>query len=72
MVAEVALDPRGDAVPHGVPLGGLCEERLEVVLDQGIEGASGWDAGAGRRAHGSAPWANAVGVNEGLPVHGVT
>ena len=31
--AEVALDPRGDAAPHGVRLGGLCEEGLEVVLD---------------------------------------
>ena len=38
---EVALDPRGDAVPHGVRLGGLCEERLEVVLDQRIERRQG-------------------------------
>ena len=35
--SEVSLDPRGDAVPHGVPLGGLCEEALEVMLDQRIE-----------------------------------
>ena len=41
MVAEVALDPRGDAVPHGVPLGGLCEERLKMVLDPRIEGRLG-------------------------------
>jgi hypothetical protein len=34
---EVVLDPRGDAASHGVRLGGLCEEGLEVVLDQRIE-----------------------------------
>ena len=38
---EVALDPRGDAVAHGVPLGGLCEERLKMLLDQRIEGRLG-------------------------------
>ena len=42
---EVALDPRGDAAPHGVRLGGLCEEGLEVVLDQRVE----------RRLSGTAP-----------------
>ncbi len=42
---EVALDPRGDAVSHGIGLGSLCEEGLEVVLDQRIE----------RRPGGTAP-----------------
>ena len=37
VVPEVALDPRGDAAAHGVRLGGLCEESLDVVLDQRIE-----------------------------------
>ena len=42
---EVALDPRGDATPHRVRLCGLCEEGLEVVLDQRVE----------RRLSGTAP-----------------
>ncbi len=42
---EVALDPRGDAAPHGVRFGGLCEKRLEVMLDQRVE----------RRLSGTAP-----------------
>ena len=41
MVAEVALDPRGDAAPHGVRLGGLCEKGLEVTLHQRIERRQG-------------------------------
>ena len=43
---EVALDPCGHAVPLGVRLGGLCEERLEVVLDQWIERRQGRTAPA--------------------------
>ena len=42
---EVALDPRGDATPHWVRLGSLCEEGLEVLLDQRVE----------RRLGGTAP-----------------
>ena len=38
---EVALDPRGDATPHWVRLGGLCEEGLEVLLDQRVERRQG-------------------------------
>ena len=45
VVPEVALDPRGYAPPQGVRLGGLCEEGLEVVLDQRVE----------RRLSGTAP-----------------
>ncbi len=43
---EVALDPCGHAGSHGIRLGGLCEERLEVVLDQRIERRQGWTAPA--------------------------
>ncbi len=42
---EVALDPCGHADSHRIRLGGLCEESLEVVLDQRIE----------RRLSGTAP-----------------
>ena len=42
---EVSLDPRRDAAPHGIRLGGLCEKGLEVVLHQRIE----------RRQGGAAP-----------------
>ena len=58
--SEVSLDPRGDAVPHGVPLGGLCEEGLEVVLDQRIERRLGRTAapvdGATVRRRGRMGW----------------
>ncbi len=52
MVPEVSLDPRGDAVRHGVRIGGLCEEGLEVVLDERIE----------RRLGGAAPAVNGTTV----------
>ena len=54
---EVALDPRGDAARHGIRLGDLCEEGLEMVLDQRIERRQGGDGAGGRRAHSSMPWA---------------
>jgi hypothetical protein len=44
--AEVALDPRGHAFAQGVGLGRLGEERLEVVLDDRIEGRLGRTARA--------------------------
>jgi hypothetical protein len=39
--AEVVLDPAGDAVAVGVALLGEGEERLQVVLDDRIEGSGG-------------------------------
>ncbi len=43
---EVALDPCGHADSHGIALGGLCEESLEVLLDQRIERRQGGTAPA--------------------------
>ena len=43
---EVTLDPCGHAAAHGVRRCGLCEERLEVVLDQRIERRQGGTAPA--------------------------
>jgi hypothetical protein len=50
---EVTLDPGRHAVTHGIGLGGLCQERLEVVLDQRIERRQGGTAPA---VDGPAAW----------------
>ncbi len=60
----VALDPRRDAAPHGVRFGGLCEEGLEVVLDQRGRAASAWDGADGRWAHSLVRWAEETALIE--------
>jgi hypothetical protein len=39
--AEVVLDPAGHALAAGVGFGGVSQEGLEVVLDDGVEGCGG-------------------------------
>ncbi len=41
VVPEVALDPCGDTGPHEIGLGGLGEERLEMMLHHRVEGCGG-------------------------------
>ena len=50
---EVALDPRGHAVPRAARLCRLCEESLEVLLDQRIERRQG---GAAPAVDGPTVW----------------
>lgn len=42
---EVLLDPGRDAVAHGIRLGSLRHERIEVMLDDGVERGGGGLAG---------------------------
>ena len=58
---EVSLDPRRDAAPHGIRLGGLCEKGLEVVLHQRkvtvvttiVRNRWGLNAAVGHTRHGT-------------------
>ena len=66
---EVALDPSGDAAAHGVRLSGLCEEGLEVLLDQRIERRLSGTAPAVDGAHSLVHWAGAASLIESRPVY---
>ncbi len=54
-----------DAIRHGVRIGGLCEEGLEVVLDERIERRLGGTAAPVDGPLSSVPWADGVDAIEG-------
>ena len=53
MSAKVRFIVTVDAAPYGVRLGSLCEEGLELVLDQRVERRQ---SGAAPAVHGPTVW----------------